>query len=988
MAAASHVNPADLYAIQVAEAARDMSTKCMQLTRSTTGMNTSMAMAREKLKARGGEYQVCLTKMDAHSGQHLKFACYLTDADWSLDAYEKQLSSFFAAVNKLYSKSGGLDKWDPENFKLQLAALDDIGKDVQTAQQKMSQLVTAALDLDMMQAVLTVDSMLSSDDKLAVIRKSLQDMEQTNDLQQKQRAERAEKEIAAEIAVRYWETLMQRKVEQQQHTDKLKAEREALERRIKDLDDQAYADAGKQKDILQAQIKESEAAFKELQKQQEATIKKHQDEFSEYSRRMEQKASNLAEDLVDIANKSVTHMIGCFDKSWSMSLRSPGSPTRSQALLSAFASFESVRDQMGCTDLKSIILFNETVERVITCQELPDASGTLQARYALSGGTSFVPAWRDIKECAGCAPRGAHTFVLFVTDGDALDIPQASAAAEELYKSRKDVGGMTTVIINVDGEADMAKLNCLVKAGNGGKDTINVCGVKRDLLLSVKAWDMTRTFQDLGGLASVARQDVKLRINLAREQERQARLQQKAGVEEIAAFYKAKQERMAAINKQAQNANNDDAELLSNLVKRHRMALLEQKSDVEALLSNAQHRLQETTEEEGKAAIAARHAKEGLIKDQARLEKVEESFGVLMDVHAESISQAVGLQRQLLADHHTSDVNAIVQQIGNLRRFLTQYGTHMLSIRSAASALGNLRRFQQLFAQRIREPLSDVVGSLSQTGLEDFVFRQLLHERGLEDRSAEGERWASTANVRLYLEFETRASGHEEDDAAEIVRAIVQSGMEAADLCSGCLVEKKDDREQQQKAVVGKVETSAFERAGFSSKDDSEENLKKRHESLKVSHRESIKDKDVLEFKLERAVDEKDIEATEEALVKARGNSETLEAEIEKLETRREDVKRVKADCRDAKKIVARAFEHCYKAYDKRAAQQQLENAKEVFGEAYHNVVLSIHEFREFVKLQQDLQAESADCRCDGGQVTLSTGLKALFSARKPQLCD
>lgn len=197
---------------------------------------------------------------------------------------------------------------------------------------------------------------------------------------------------------------------------------------------------------------------------------------------------------------------------------------RWSSTIEAVAQFRQNRISRGCQDRVSVITFNHEASIASSGQLLTADFMAALDKISPHGGTAFQPAWSAIEQCVQRSPPGAKQTVVFMTDGEAADAAQAAAVASRIYAAeQQNKTGMNTFVVNVQ-NLNSITLPQIVKAGNGGQDSIQVGNARSNLLMNVADNDIVEGFQSIANLIHMDQTRVSAQLKLIEQQDADERI--------------------------------------------------------------------------------------------------------------------------------------------------------------------------------------------------------------------------------------------------------------------------------------------------------------------------------------------------------------------------------------------------------------------------------------------------------------------------------
>lgn len=926
---------------QDADAARSGMSKCLELARRTSQISAYRNEVRDWAKyscatTNPEPFQRLLRGIQEDYQMQADFVIQLSNFRQLLDDFDVQAATLFKSIREQYFVRKRLDRWNPENFAHQLNNLDSIGKDIDTEYNALEQLIRRYDQQSSLSSIITeVDETLRANDSYKIIEQNLKEIQNIQELEDKQDSQIVDLQTKVELAKVSVCNNEERLQLVQTHRDAVQNRVTQLKQRETFLTNQQETTLEDHRRILKQLSDDVENQKKQIRQEMTDAVNQQRASLAASTQKVESVLLDLNQQLLNTSLSPGIHTIFALDFSGSMS------GTRCTCLLDAVKSFHTVSLQLGHHSHKvSVISFNHQAERLLSCADISTDVADILLQKKPSGGTAYLPAWKEIQACASLTQTNAKVYVVFVTDGDAGDIAAASGVAAELNTSRAKAGGLTTIVINVDKAVSKDFLKPLVEAGNGGRDRTSVGGQAVELLFNVSAVDMVDKFRVLANLVHGEREEIKSRISLVHEQERQARSSMK---EALAAEELVCADRMRSIQTlklaSARDIDDDGQEALFKA----QLELIQNMIAAELVsLDNAQHRCFTFNEELAKSRTILQGLERQLEVKIVEHARQKEIFSKAKESKFKDTEDSLEQSCNFVKQGNSTDVATIQQRIQGLRRFHGVHELYRILMNEAKCSVRSIRRFRDSVMAQIRNPLPDINGAIQDVPA--FVFKMLLEERGLLQQPG-------VSAWRQFLEHEVAQV--ETDDQDEIIRTIMQSVTES-EICSGCRLEK--DVDAQRNMVVQKVKLYILGQAGFK-KTETPESLKKARDELKGTLASIQKKESKLQVELDAECDVDRIEKLGAEIEQVQADIERLEQDLETKNDRLQNLEFVLRSAVPLCRQVERAFDRCTEAYSKSGEQLRLQALEPVFNEVFHTVIIPIRQFREFVHCQTNALA-------------------------------
>lgn len=691
----------------------------------------------------------------------------------------------------------------------------------------------------------------------------------------------------------------------------------------------------------------------EVQKQKMAAIQHDKTRMEKVAEENQKKAREIEMELVDLEITATNHIVFVVDQSASMS------GDRWNSTMIAMDSFKNARmDQKGMLDFVSIILFNQTAFQLVAHQPLSlDFMGPLKSRSP-SGGTLYTPAWQEVDRVAQLSRTDARLIVVFLTDGEAGDVSPASQIAAELHKKRQ--GKMNTFLVNIDKAVPNARLEPLVKAGNGGVLAVDISGERTPLLMNVNTMDLVPHFLRLAEMVNMRELSLKARAKRVRQLEQEEHVRY---LESIRLHEEEAELRLKGIQKSGAELEEDNeasSRKIQELLKSQIAELGSEIDEVDTKYDNETSRNRTLHEEAGKEKTRLQQMERSFEDSKIAREKQMEQLHKLYELNADRLNGVVVTKQAMQQQSGNSDFSVSRRRLQELEDMKKVLKANCLQSRDQIMAINSLHGFVQFFSQQIRQPLGS--NNIELASKADFVFSRLLKERALTVQGPPG----SSEGLRAFLAFEARGLGAEDSEVQKALKFVFGSGISAEDLCANCKAKPQGDAAEQMKLKV--LQDHLYEQKGIGKNSKPVQKLKGLEEKKAEKEKEYEDLKKLYEAKLQESGEAESACADDQwiAIDKIQKNRDAraeefyaLSDEVTELKC---EIEEKKAEVREENglclQLLRVCMDHAQSTYKKQMARLAMQNLMSVFHGYYQNVHMPTKELLAVVAASKEAQGQ------------------------------
>jgi len=186
-----------------------------------------------------------------------------------------------------------------------------------------------------------------------------------------------------------------------------------------------------------------------------------------------------------------------------------------------------------------------------------------------------------------------------------------------------------------------------------------------------------------------------------------------------------------------------------------------------------------------------------------------------------------------------------------------------------------------------------------------------------------------------------------EDKTIDTVNKILESNIEAEDLCRACGASEEDASADITSEVLGSFDQYIEDTFGVDGKTD-----KKKIKGMKEELKKYKKELQGLKLKKTKTHCEEELEGLEEEIEQQSETCEDIEGCIRDAEDRERNQAAIIVTAKPSRRLIERVISQCSRTYARQCEKEQRRELYSIFKESQSTVLKSIQRFRYFTSLQ------------------------------------